>query len=357
MGQRADSSGSTAAAAPPDTAAKVAFLRSPAAWPPGAGEVRVIETHMSWVFMTRAFVYKMKKPVRTPFLDFSTLERRHHFCLEEVRLNRRLAPDVYLGVTPLLRLADGSLALGETRDGGIRRDEGTAVEWLVHSRRLPAARMLDRALRERRADAAAVRPLAARLARFYASLPPLDLSAETYVERLRAAVELNHAILSRTAFGLDRGTVDRLADGLRGFLRQHGATLGRPATDRRIVEGHGDLRPEHVCLTSPPVVIDCLEFNRAFRELDPVDELGFLAMECELLDGAFVGPVLFEAYVSATGDRFPPALGAFYQAGRAQLRARLCIAHLEDHRPAAERRRWRDRARRYLDRGIARIGG
>jgi aminoglycoside phosphotransferase family enzyme len=128
-----------------DISTKVAFLRQSASYPGHPSGVDVIQTHMSWVFLTDRLVYKLKKPVRFEFLDFSTLERRHHDCQEEVRLNRRLAQGVYLGVTPLTVDAAGRLHLN---------GEGEAADWLVKMQRLPRERMLDHAIATGRADEA-----------------------------------------------------------------------------------------------------------------------------------------------------------------------------------------------------------
>ncbi|MBI3915832.1 MAG: hypothetical protein HY322_02345 [Betaproteobacteria bacterium] len=129
---------------------KVAFLRRPEAYAPAPHRVDVVETHMSWVFLADALVYKLKKPVRYEFLDFSTLEARRLNCQREVELNRRLAPDVYRGTVPLTLRSDGSLRLG---------GPGTTIEWLVEMRRLPADRMLDAAIRSHSVEPADVRAL------------------------------------------------------------------------------------------------------------------------------------------------------------------------------------------------------
>jgi aminoglycoside phosphotransferase family enzyme len=116
----------------------------------------------------------------------------------------------------------------------------------------------------------------------------------------------------------------------------------------RIVEGHGDLRPEHVCLAAEPVFIDCLEFNRDLRIVDPADELAFLAMECEALGAGDIGKFVFDTYESITGDAVQNALIRFYQAQRALLRAKLAAWHLEDGVTNSARTKWLGRAQEYL---------
>ncbi|WP_324780958.1 hypothetical protein [Thiobacillus sedimenti] len=323
----------------PMLAAKVAWLSRPQAYPDAAGPVEVRETHMSWVFLTERHAWKLKKPVRYPYLDFATVDARRHDCEEEVRLNRRLAPDCYLGVVPLVRDAAGCLHLG---------GEGETVDWLVQMRRLPAGRMLDRLLEHGTVAQADIARLATRLARFYAALPAEAMAPQRYREDLAASLEANAREIASPEFGLDPVPLATLVATLRGILQARRGQFDARVAAGRIVEGHGDLRPEHVCLLTPPAIIDCLEFNRAWRVLDAVDELGYLALECERLGAPHVGRWLLDAYRDASGDAAPAGLIHFHQASRALLRAKLALWHLRDdgrHPPET----WRVRARAYLD--------
>ncbi len=301
--------------------AKVGLLRRPATYPDAPGRVDVVETHMSWVFLTDRYAYKMKKPVRYDFLDFSTLALRRRDCEEEVRLNRRLAPDVYLGTVPLTRDASGNLHLG---------GEGEVVEWLVKMRRLPAERMLDHMIRQRSVQEADVRELALLLARFYRGCPPVELSAEQYRAGFTNALQLTLRELSVPDYALPRRLVGQLHAAQAHFLSREAGLFDARVEAGKIVEGHGDLRPEHICLTPEPVIIDCLEFNRRLRIVDPVDELAFLAMECERLDAPRVGDWLFQTYVQVTHDQPAARLVYFYKMFRACLRARFAIAHVRE---------------------------
>ncbi len=319
--------------------AKLAFLGRPDAYPETTSRVEAVETHMSWVFLTDSHAYKLKKPVRYAYLDFSTIEARRLDCEEEVRLNRRLALDVYLGVLPLVRDEAGQLHLG----GG-----GETVDWLVQMRRLPADRMLDHLLRYGAVTEAQIVGLAQRLARFYATAQTEALAPAAYRETLAARIDDNLRELVSPEFGLDRERPERIARLLLGCLQRHADQFDSRVAAGRIVEGHGDLRPEHVCLLAEPVVIDCLEFNREFRILDPADELGYLALECERLHAPQVGRWLLRGYGEASGDAPPEALLHFYQGWRALLRAKLALWHLRDdgrHPPGM----WRAAASDYLE--------
>jgi aminoglycoside phosphotransferase family enzyme len=328
---------------------KLSFLASAAC---GDGTApQVIETHMSWVFLCRARVLKLKKPVRYDFLDFSTVAAREFNCREEVRLNRRLAPDVYLGVAPLVACADGALRIGVldpmAGDGAARgpAGDGAAVDWLVCMNRLPAEGMLDRRIAEGTVTSADIDRLADRLALFYRTVPAVALDGAAYLARQTQAQRINRAVLLDARFA-DAASA-RALDRFDRALRAHGELLAARARAGRIRDGHGDLRPEHVALDAVPAVIDCLEFNRTLREVDPFDELAFLGLECRLLGAPWIGARLIERVAAALDDRPPDALLALYTASRALLRARLAAAHLleADARTPA---RWLPQARNYV---------
>src|SRR3990172_2976084 len=137
----------------------VGFLSDASSYPDHPGSVEVVETHISRVFLTDRYAYKLKKPVRFEFLDFSTPELRHRACLEELRLNRRLAADVYLAVLPITQTLDGLLELN---------GQGSPVDWVVQMRRLPAEKALDVLLRKRRLLPESAQSIAAHLTNFYA---------------------------------------------------------------------------------------------------------------------------------------------------------------------------------------------
>jgi aminoglycoside phosphotransferase family enzyme len=320
-----------------DLAAKVAALKDPHAYPEPPGSIAAIETHMSWVFLTPGFAYKLKKPVRYDYLDFSTLAARYRSCLEEVRLNQRLAPGVYLGLSALTQ-AGGRLRL----DGA-----GEIVEWLVKMRRLPSYRMLDSLIRRDAVLPEDIQRLALLLAVFYRECSPIVLRGEDYRRDYEAKLAANLEVLGDPAYGPDAASARALHARLAHFAARTPGWLAQRAAEQRIVEGHGDLRPEHVCLEARPVVFDRLEFNREFRLVDAADELASLAMECERLGAAWIGEALFAAYLEATGDRPPPALLHFYMSYRASLRARLAILHTREL-PRAAWDKWRATAADYL---------
>jgi len=317
---------------------KLAFLRIPQNYPARPRHVEERETHMSYVFLTDTDAYKLKKPVRYPFLDFSTLAAREASCRAEVQLNQRLTIGIYRGVLAMTCDGDGRLQLG---------GHGKVVDWLVHMRRLPDARMLDRLIVERRLQVQDLAPLAARLAGFYAAQPRLEITPQDFVAELEREHRLNVELLRQPRFELNRSELDTIDAMIRRFLGPERERLQARVIAGRVVEGHGDLRPEHVCLTDPPQVIDCLEFNRALRLVDWADEIAFLGLECALLGAPWVGNALRASVEARLHDAVAPELTDFYTALRACLRARLAVAHLLEPAPR-DGARWLPRARDYL---------
>jgi aminoglycoside phosphotransferase family enzyme len=317
---------------------KVAFLRQPSSFPEPAYRVEAVETHMSWVFLTDGFAYKLKKPVRYDFLDFSTLEARRGYCDEELRLNRRLAPDVYLGLVALVLNADGHLQLG---------GEGSVIDWLVKMRRLPMQRMLDYAIRHGTVSAQDIDRVAARLAGFYRSCAPIAIEPEEYRRRFLVHIDAHQQELTQSAYRLPAARINDVCAALRKALQDIAASLDERVRAGKIVEGHGDLRPEHVCLNPELSIIDCLEFSRDLRITDACDEIGYLALECERLGARSLGETLMRNYRDLSNDRPAAALVHFYQSYRALLRATIAIRHVNEDqfRYSPE---WTRRALAYL---------
>jgi uncharacterized protein len=320
-----------------ETERKVARLRDPATYGLHDGEVEAVETHMSWVFLVGDRAYKLKKPVRFPFLDFSTLEARERNCKAELTLNRRLAPDVYLRVAPLTRArSDFDI------DGG-----GPIADWLVVMRRLPADRMLDRVLVAGALPVDEQKRLATRLADFYRSADHPKVSPAGYTDRLAAEQAVNAEILSKRDFAVDHGRAPTCLARMDRALLRHRPLLETRAAQGALVDGHGDLRPEHICLEDGIAIFDCLEFSAELRTVDPVDELAYLGVECALIGAPKLGPDLFERVMRAMALETDWPLFHLHAARRAVLRARLALAHLLDPAPRTPDK-WEPLAARYL---------
>jgi len=307
----------------PALAAKIDCLSRPDTYDRRPPNVICRETHMSWVFLAGDEVYKLKKPVRFPYLDFSTLERREAACRAELRLNRRLAPDIYLDVVPLTA-RNGTLSIG---------GEAAPVDWLVHMKRLDERFMLDHMIGEKSLSVVHLDRLIDTLARFYHSAAPVLLPAAVHLADWRQSLAFNRRILLDRRFALPAGLVQRIDQAQRKFLQRRSQLISARLRHRRIVDGHGDLRPEHIWLDDKVRIIDCLEFNTRLRIVDPFDEIAFLDLECDRLGAAWAGQYIRRRMSQLLRDGPADELFAFYRCHRATLRARLAIAHLLETHP------------------------
>jgi aminoglycoside phosphotransferase family enzyme len=325
------------------TSQKVEFLSQRTSYPDTPTQVETLETHMSWVFLTDTYVYKLKKPVRTEVLDFSTLEARYRDCQAELRLNRRLAPQVYLDVVPLTVDVTGQLHLS---NGG-RDDDANPVDWLVKMYRLPEDSMLNQAIAQGTVEQTEIQQVAALLARFYQNAEPVPLSPQAYCHRIETDLREVLKELTQPEYHFPETWVKEIMNRQLEVLKTDAPLLGDRVHQHHIVEGHGDLRPQHICLRPEVAIIDCLEFNRSLRILDPVDELAFLGLECERLGAPWIEAVLLATYSDITQDQPPPQLIRFYKAYRACLRAKLAVWHIEEPGQNGHNH-WRQLARTYL---------
>jgi uncharacterized protein len=316
---------------------KVAFLSRTTSYAFPVRGVTRLETHMSWVFLAGEAVYKLKKPLRFPYLDFSTLARREAACRAELALNRRLAPDVYKAVMPIRRSPRG-LVLG----GG-----GDVVDWLVVMRRLDQRQTLECALETGRLATWQLDRLVSTLADFYRHASRIFVSPETHLRGWNRSLAYNRSVLLDPRLALPAGLVRTVDRAQRRFLAERSALIANRVPHRRIVEGHGDLRPEHIWLGDPVRIIDCLEFNRSLRAVDPFDEIAFLCVECERLGGAWAGEYIKRRAHLTVPDGLSEELFTFYRCHRATLRARLTIAHLLEPNPRTPEK-WPRLARTYL---------
>jgi len=318
-------------------AAKVAFLSGRDAFAGLRGTVTTRETHMSWVFLAGDRVYKLKKPVRFPYLDFSTLALREAACRAELRLNRRLSSDVYLEVVPLA-LSNGRLSIGGA---------GEVVDWLVAMRRLDEADVLETRLKNH-LQVWELDRLASTLARFYRRARPVVISPSAHLADWAKALANDRQILLDARLDLPHGLVRWLDGVLRRFVRLERTRLVERASQRRILDVHGDLRPEHIWMGDPIRIIDCLEFSPSLRANDPMDEIAFLDLECERLGAPEAGKRIRAKVLRALHEPNGELLYRFYRCHRAMLRARLAIAHLLEPSPRTPRM-WPRLARAYLD--------
>ncbi|APZ91747.1 polynucleotide kinase [Fuerstiella marisgermanici] len=299
----------------------IAGLKDPAAWPNSVSEVEVRQTHISVVFLAGDCVYKVKKAVDYGFLDFATLEKRRHYCDEEVRLNRRLAPDVYLGVVPITRSGEQLSFEGD----------GDTVEWAVKMRRLPDEATLQYRLRHGDVDVDVMRNLGRRIADFHAKADSgpsvaefgrFDVVAGNARENFRQSKDQIWKTVSESVF-------ERLEKLTEEALAQHRQLISLRAECGVPRDTHGDLRLDHVYLLpdrEPPgeiVVVDCIEFSERFRFADPIADVAFLVMGLNLRGRKELGREFLESYLAASGDEEGAELVSFYTAYRATVRGKV----------------------------------
>ena len=321
----------------------LAALSQPAAYPQTVGAVEVRQTHISLVFLAGDFAYKIKKPVQLGFLDFSTPAKRKHFCEEEVRLNRRLAPRVYLGVVPV------------TQQGAELRWEGDGpvVEWAVKMRRLPEDATLENRVERAEITASQLDALAHRLAQFHAAEAANPAIAaygcfEVVARNTRENFEQTATHVGVTVQAAVHERVRQLTEAAlaaRHDLIEARAARGVPR------DTHGDLHLDHVYwFPDQPapddwVIIDCIEFNERFRFADPMADVAFLAMDLAFHCRRDLARALAAAYLGAAGDREGLALLPVYTSYRAVVRAKVEGMELaEQEIPQAERSAARQRA-------------
>ena len=285
-----------------------------------AGEVEVRETHISYVFLAGDSAYKLKKPVKLPFLDYGTREKRRVLCHEEVRLNRRLAPTVYRGVVAIVPHAGGwRLA---------HADDRRAVEHLVWMRRFDEQTTL-----AARLDGNDVDAVAATIARFHGAAAAV--AHVDPVEQIRRSARETFETITNLAPETLRPAASAGFRATEGFLRSNGDAMRRRARAGHVVDGHGDLRAEHVLVQGPGVeIVDCVEFDPALRRIDAGADLSFLVMDLEHLGAPELGRALVGAYVAHGGDPGPPHHVAFHAAQRAYVRAKAALLR-DDEREAA----------------------
>jgi aminoglycoside phosphotransferase family enzyme len=329
-----------------DLPSLIAALSQPDAYRHPVTAVEVRQTHISVVFLAGEFVYKLKKPVRLGFVDFSSAERRRHFCEEEVRLNRRLAPQVYLGVVPA------------TADGDRVRFEGDddAIDWAVKMHRLPAHATLESRLQRDEVTPAHLTALAEMLAAFHATADAgPDIAAFGRLATVAGNARENFAQTAGHVGRTVRAAVyERLVQLTEEQLRQFGSLIEARAERGVPRDTHGDLHLDHVYLfpeRPPPddlVVIDCVEFAERFRYADPVADMAFLVMDLRFHGRRDLARAFADAYFQAAHDAEGRALLPFYTAYRAQVRAKVEGIELsEPEVPADEKGSARRRAQAH----------
>ena len=318
----------------------IAFLQSASSYPHRPGRVRLIETHISWVFIASPFVFKVKKPVNLAFLDFSTLEKRHHFCQRELELNRRLCPDTYLEVVPIYKSgANFSFA-----------PEGKIAEYSLKMRELPDGWFLRELLAKGLAGDTEINRVIACLQQFYESeVPNPEIEQWGKAGKLKISMDDNFAqaeqFIGKTISPLALETIRHFTN---NFYAANQRLFRERIQQHRIRDCHGDLHLDHVHITPEATTIfDCIEFNDRFRFIDIANDLAFLAMDFDFEGKHELGNLFLRNAAHAFHDPAMLKLANFYKCYRAFVRGKVESIQAISKR-AAQSEEHTKRAARYF---------
>jgi len=320
----------------------VEAMSRPEFYPHRPPTVELVQTHISFVFIAGDLVYKVKKAVDFGFLDFTTLAKRKYFCEEELRLNRRLAPETYLEV----------IAIGEDGEGTLRPGGGRPVEYAVVMKKLPLERMLKKLLAEGRVDPAAMDAVARKVADFHAGAETGGRIDEIGgIETIRYNHDENFAQTEKyIGLTIARERYDFLRAWVNRFLERERALLERRVREHRIRDCHGDLHAEHICLADGIIIFDCIEFNQRFRYGDVAAEAAFLAMDLDYNGYPEWAEAFVDAYIRHSRDTEVRDLLNFYRCYYAFVRGKVVSFRLDDPAIGEDaRREAREMAERYFD--------
>jgi|Deesub1362B_J571_1020462.scaffolds.fasta_scaffold02473_5 hypothetical protein len=318
-------------------------LQDPEALPDETKSIGLVQTHISIVFIGDNFVYKVKKPVNFGFLDFTTLEKRLHYCQKEVELNRRLSRDLYLGVLPVR--FDG-------KRHSLREGPGEIVDYAVRMRRIPDHLLMKSVFQRGELKTEHLERIADALARFHRSAPRSpEIDAYGTPQSFRVNTDENFE-QTRNYVGITIPPEDFafLWEWTDDFYSTREDLFLHRIEEGRIRDCHGDLHMEHICLTEEEVtVFDCIEFNDRFRYGDTLSDIAFLIMDLEFHEGWDPARRLWKAYEKRAGERDVDDLLTFYKVYRAYVRGKVSSFQLDDpHLPPEEKDRAAQTAKRYF---------
>jgi aminoglycoside phosphotransferase family enzyme len=321
---------------------KLQVLVTPQAFPDKPRKIKLVQTQMSFVFLTGDYVYKVKKPVNLGYLDYTTLEKRHFFCLQEVELNRRLCPDAYLAVVPIVE-----------EKGGLRIEgEGKAIEYAVKMKQLPQERMMDVLLPHGQVTREMVAKVAERLAAFHqgaktnpqiAAFGKLDVIRQNTDENFNQTERYIGVSISQPGFSQIKSHTE-------DFINSNSSLFDRRVKEGRIRDCHGDLHAAHICFTDGICIYDCIEFNDRFRYSDVASEVAFLAMDLDRYQRADLSKHLVNTYVELSHDEELLRLHNFYKCYRAYVRGKVESFKLGDaYIPEKEKEKVLAVAKKYFE--------
>jgi aminoglycoside phosphotransferase family enzyme/predicted kinase len=315
-------------------------------------DFKVLQTHISYVFITDEIVYKIKKPVNFGFLDFTTLEKRKFYCEREVALNRRLCPDIYLGVVPVIRR--GERFFIEEVDRSISSSKGEVVDYAVKMKRLPEEGMMRNLLAKGSLTPKHIDLIVNKLVTFYQTAETNEeISKYGSLEVVSYNVEEN---FSQTKDFVGKALTQRKFETIvsysRRFLEEHASLFEKRIKEGFIRDGHGDLYSANICFDDlkEVYIFDCIEFNERFRCGDVCSDLAFLAMDLDFYRLDELSKYFIDEYVKRSGDKDLLLLLEFYKCYRAYVRGKVgCFTSQDQSLSSKAREEALSLARRYFD--------
>lgn len=305
--------------------------------------VKLVQTHISYIFLTGEYAYKVKKPANFGFLDFSTLEKRHHFCQEELRLNRRLSP-LYLAVLPIRAGEEGSAY----QLGG---DTGEVVEYTLQMRQFDQEQLFSRLFERGELTTERMQELGKLVASFHTSAETnSEIQAFGDVAMVRSVAEDNYKTsLPYVSRAQTQSQLDQTRAFSEQFFQDHADWFRQRQAEGKIRECHGDLHLNNVCLYEGQIqVFDCIEFNQEFRRIDVIYDAAFMVMDLEFQGRPDLANAFLNAYLEQTGDYWGAALLPLYLSMRAYIRAKVSSLMLDDTGiPETEKQQAQERAAAY----------
>jgi aminoglycoside phosphotransferase family enzyme len=298
-----------------------ALLKSQA-YPRKPQQIELVQTQMSFIFLTGEYVYKIKKPVNLGYLDYTTLEKRHFFCHQELELNRRLCPDAYLAVVPIVE------EKGELRIEG----RGKAIEYAVKMKQLPQDRMMDVLLFRGQVTPEMVARVAEKLVGFHRKAEANQrIAAFGRLDVIRHNCDENFAQTEKyIGTSITAEEYQHIKNYTDNFIDSSASLFGKRVRDGKIRDCHGDLHAAHVCFTDDICIYDCIEFNDRFRYSDVASEIAFLAMDLDRYQQAGLSRHLVNTYVGLSHDEELLKLLNFYKCYRAYVRGKVESFKLDD---------------------------
>ncbi len=317
-------------------------LLNPDIYPDHPQAVKFIETHISLLFLTGNNVYKVKKPVDFGFLDFTTLGKRKFFCEQEVKLNRRLSPTIYLGVVAI------------TKEGNriILDGKGELVEYAVKMRQIPEEFLMDKLLEKKQVSPRMIEAVSEKLVKFYFAAETNDLiQSFAKPERVKQDTDENFEQTEKYIDVTIPGEVyEVVKNRTNEFFRTNGKIFHQRIATDRIRDCHGDLRLEHIFWGDEISIFDCIEFNERFRYTDVAADIAFLAMDLDYHTRQDLSEHLIRAFIGESGDQELTKMLDFYKCYRAYVRGKVESFRLDDpHIPGEEKKEALQRAQKYFN--------